>query len=246
MNKRAVTSDEIIERDEIEKSLKTSTYITDEWWEAVLAKTHPKVNVPNYNQSNSNEVFSNETEGLSIGLDDLYKASSSDNDNSSVRNEINKKSIQKLSKNQAMAIKKYPTIVEFLGQENGDKIAKKILSEMNTYISEIVKKNSKEANDYAITCEADKQNLKQYFQGDGWLCRVTASGPFRGDEAIYYSRERDIARVLRRQEENDHVKYSDVTDQFNLVYEVEEGDFSKIEEVVSEIKSDDNQVREIK
>ena len=127
-----------------------------------------------------------------------------------------------ISRNQAMALKKYPTLVEFLGRPEGEKVAKRIAGDMNVLMAELVSANSKEANNCAKICKAEKQNLRQYFQGEDWICRVTASGPFRGDEAIYYSRDKDVACVLRRSEDDGEVHYSDISDQFNIIYEAEQ------------------------
>lgn len=133
-----------------------------------------------------------------------------------------------ISRNQAMALKKYPTLVEFLGRPEGEKVARRISGDMNVLMAELVEANSKEANNCAKTCKAEKQNLRQYFQGKDWVCRVTASGPFRGDEAIYYSRDKDVACVLRRSESNGQVNYADISDQFNLIYEAGQGEIPVI------------------
>ena len=132
----------------------------------------------------------------------------------------------KLSKNQAIAIKKYPTLIEFLGRAEGETIAKQIVTEINVKMADIININSKEANSYAVTCTADKHNLKQYFKSDNWLCRVTASGPFTGEEAIYFSKDSDIACVLKKSKVNGEIKYSDISGQFNIVYDFEEGKIS--------------------
>jgi len=142
-----------------------------------------------------------------------------------------------ISRNQALAIKKYPTLVEFLGRPEGVQIAREVAGEINKLMSKLVAANSKEANEFAVTCKADKHNLKQYFRGEDWLCRVTASGPFRGDEAIYYSREKDVACVLRREEAADgSIKYADISDRFNLIFEAESGEIpsEEIEQTVEE------------
>jgi hypothetical protein len=135
-----------------------------------------------------------------------------------------------VSRNQAMALKKYPTLVEFLGRPEGEKVARRIASDMNLLMAELVEANSKEANACAKICKADKQNLRQYFQGEDWICRVTASGPFRGEEAIYYSHDKDVACVLRRSESNGEVHYTDISDQFNIIYEAEQGEIPVIAE----------------
>ena len=271
--RRTETSAERAECEEIEKSLKTSSYLTDDFWENIHSGIKPqKSYVPNYKQPTKGEMLSGtsqsrvaESDGLHMDLEGFYKTASDGMSPDQLHNamqdayptkegeqstfvagsplpnipppsQINTNRVG-LSKNQAMAIKKYPVLVEFLGRDGGEKIAKKISGEMNLVMAEIVHENSKEANENAIMCKADKQNLREYFVGDGWACRVTASGPFRGDEVIYYHRAKDLACVLRKSETDEGVKYSDVSDQFNVIYEAEEGDISPaniVEEPVEE------------
>lgn len=104
------------------------------------------------------------------------------------------------------------------------------MGKVNEILAEKIASNSKLANEYALVCEADGHNLKQYFAGKNgdsqWLCRVTASGPFRGDEAIYYSRDKNIARVLRKSGAPPKLEFTDITEQFNLIFEPADGEIS--------------------
>jgi hypothetical protein len=215
------------EQEAIQKTLKVSSYL-DDVLESIHSGAPPKVNVPNYREPTKAELMSipSEVYGEHMDLGGLeFKGSEQPIKTAAVPSlpaEPNKPRFV-ISRNQAMALKKYPTLIEFLGQSHGEKIAKQILQQMNVLVAEAVNKNSKEANECAVACKADKQNLKQYFQGEDWLCRVTASGPFRGDEAIFYSKDKDVACVLRKLNEDGTVKYTDVSSQFNLIYEAGEG-----------------------
>ncbi|MHA2279501.1 MAG: hypothetical protein ACXAC5_01230 [Promethearchaeota archaeon] len=239
-----------MERQEIETSLKTSSYLTDEFWESIHSGIKPKTTpVPNYRQPTRGELYGqvdSEMQGIHMDMDGFLKSAANNmspeelsvamHDTHSPREDgettfqghplpqthSNRPKLT-LSRNQAMAIKKYPTLVEFLGRPEGDKIAKEINGHMNAAMSDLIHSNSKQANEYAMACRADKQNLREYFQGDGWVCRVTASGPFRGDEAIYYSHDKDLACVLRKSDVSGQVRYADVSSQFNLIYETGEG-----------------------
>ena len=232
------------EEQEIENSLKVSSYL-DDVFEAIHTGAAPKVKVPNYKNPTRGEIYSeiaSESQGLSINFDSIT-AGMSDQQVKTAMSDVmpERQGDQKtfadgdspiidnrpktwISRNPALALKKYPTLIEFLGRTEGEKVARRISGDMNVLMAELIEANSKEANDCAKTCQAEKQNLRQYFQGEDWICRVTASGPFRGDEAIYYSRDKDVACVLRRSEYNGQVNYADISDQFNLIYEVEQGE----------------------
>lgn len=123
----------------------------------------------------------------------------------------------RISANQHRALRKFPSLIDFLGQEDGEKIAQKVMAEINVILASRIQKNSHEAHEYALECKADKQNLRQYFKGDDWVCRVTVSGPFRGDEAIYYAHDSDSAHILRRSGDG----YVDATQAFNVIHEVQ-------------------------
>ena len=228
-----------LEEREIEKSLKTSTYLDDSFWEAIHKGAAPKVNVPNYGTATEPKGFGMDFEGFytdaagQLSPDQMKTAMANAH---SPREDSQQtfagttaaaapplRSGLHVTRNQAMALKKYPTLIEFLGRAEGETVAKRITGDMNVIMADVVGANSKEANVNAITCKADKQNLKQYFKGDGWLCRVTASGPFQGDEAIYYHKDKDVACVLRRSEIDGEVRYSDISESFNIIYEAEQG-----------------------
>ena len=121
----------------------------------------------------------------------------------------------KVSENQFNAIRKFPSVVEFLGTEVGEKIAHKIMGDMNSLIVEQIQINSSLVHDHAKQCIAKKQNIHQFFQGDGWVCQVTANGPFTGSEAFYYKEDEDKAYILRRHGS----RYDDVSDQFNVIHD---------------------------
>ena len=126
----------------------------------------------------------------------------------------------KASKNQVKALQKYPSLIEFLGQdEYGEKIAEKILADLRSFMIEKLGENAKLASKFATVCVVDKHNIKQFFQGEDWLCKITASGPFRGDETIYYSRDHDKAVILRKNGE----EFYDVSSGFNMIAESREG-----------------------
>jgi hypothetical protein len=217
---------------EIEKSLKASTYL-DAAFEAIHAGTAPKINVPNYNQGGSlgsGQSISNESEGFSM-FDPMFgngfsKLASSEDPPPPLMSQGSSHNTNtlRLSKNQMMAINKYPTLIEFLGQEGGERLATQLQGKVNEILAERIAFNSKQANAFALACEADGHNIKQYFAGEKWLCRVTASGPFRGDEAIYYSKDKNVARVLRKSGAPPKLEFADITDQFNLIFEPVEGE----------------------
>lgn len=122
-----------------------------------------------------------------------------------------------ISARQYTALQKYPALIEILGSEEGDKIAQSILYKVNEVMVDKISANSQEINKHAQTCKADRHNIKQYFVGDDdeWVCVITASGPFRGDEAFYYDKEKDDARILRKVDG----EYADVTPHFNMIHE---------------------------
>jgi len=238
------------EEEEIQKSLHVSSYL-DEVYEALHTGAAPKISVPNYKTPTRGEIYSeiaSEKQGLSMDFDSLTQNVSDDQMKTAMANTLPERNGDQktfsehsnkprftISRNQAIALKKYPTLVEFLGRPEGEKVAKHLAADMNILMAELVSANSKEANNFAKVCKAEKQNLRQYFQGEDWICRVTASGPFRGDEAIYYSRDKDVACILRRSEAGEQVHYADISDQFNIIYEVEQGKIPVIAEPEEEI-----------
>jgi len=144
------------------------------------------------------------------------------NPNSNAVRSLKKTAVQSepqytVSKNQFLAIKKYPSLVEHLGTPEGDKLAQVMLAEVNVSIADKIEKNSKVASDFARTCKAERQNLQQYFVGEEekWMCKVTASGPFRGDEAFFYNKDSDKSYIVRKVGE----KWEDLSDDFNIVHE---------------------------
>lgn len=141
------------------------------------------------------------------------------------------------SPNQINAIVKFPALIEFLGSDDdvATKIANKIMCECNSLLVGKIGENSRKLNKYAGECKTDRQNMKQYFIGTDdetdktWACVVTACGPFRGDEAIYFDKKTMAPHVLRvvsyetpeGEEENRAV---DVSANFNVVFDYGEED----------------------
>ncbi len=125
----------------------------------------------------------------------------------------------KLSKNQLRALKRYPALIEFLGGGQGEEIAKNILAQVNKIVVKKVEANTKEVHKNVHACQATGQNIKTYFVGDDaegqWVCCVIASGPFRGDEAVYYKAAEDKSYVIRKSNDD----WSNVTREFNVVHE---------------------------
>lgn len=127
-----------------------------------------------------------------------------------------------ISANQAKAIQKWGALVEFLGKDGvGDKIAKKMVSEINVMAVQKIGENSGKFHKCAKLCTASGQNIKQYFQGDDWVCCVTASGIFTGDEVVYYKRDEDKAYILKTSE--NQKEFQDVTYKFNVIHEYRDG-----------------------
>jgi len=122
-----------------------------------------------------------------------------------------------VSPRQWKAIQKYPALVEFLGSEHGEKIASQIAEKVNSLMVHALGENAKKLSKYAYSCEAVGKNLKQFYvnKDDGWVCQITANGPFRGDEAIYYNPDKDRPYVLRLRGK----EYEDVSTIFNVVHE---------------------------
>lgn len=124
-----------------------------------------------------------------------------------------------VSKNQQKAIERFPALIDFLGQEDyGDKIASLIASTVHNMVVSKIENNTKTVNKYAHLCTSKNNNIKMYFKDAGWLCCVTASGPFRGDEIIQYDKQTDKQYILRRIGK----KIEDVTDNFQVVREFSE------------------------
>lgn len=210
------------EAEDIVRSLKVSSYM-DNILDNITTGSSNHTPVPNYGQESNSGLTANESGGEHMG--DLFEVVAGGIPLESLapptmgmakqsRTETNKPKIS-ISQLQYKAIQKYPSLVEFLGSTHADKIAQKLLTEVNVVIAQKIGENSQEIHEDAITCEADRHNLKQYFKGPDWICRVTASGPFTGNEAIFYSTEHDSAFVLSK----DGSKYSDITHRFNIIHE---------------------------
>lgn len=126
--------------------------------------------------------------------------------------------LQYISPRQAQALAKFPALIEFLGMDEGEEIANEIAAKVNEMMVVKIGKNAKSLSKYAQTCVADKQNLKQYYVGpdQSWACEVIASGPFRGDEVLFYDPEQDKSFVLRGKNNQD------VSSDFNLIHQYAE------------------------
>ena len=121
-----------------------------------------------------------------------------------------------ISKRQWTAIQKFPALIEFLGTSDGEKIARRIAGEITSLVVDKVGENSRALSKFAKDCKMEKSNVRQYFKGEDWVCRITANGPFRGDEYIYYDKDRDIPKILRRASEK---RYTNVSGEFNIIHE---------------------------
>ena len=126
--------------------------------------------------------------------------------------------LQYISPRQAHALEKFPALIEFLGMEEGEGIAKEVAAKVNEIMVVKIGENAKGLSKYAQTCVADKQNMKQFYVGPDktWACEVIASGPFRGDEVLYYDPEQDKSYVLRGKSN------TDVSSDFNLIHQYAE------------------------
>ena len=124
---------------------------------------------------------------------------------------------QGLSSNQVKALQKYPALIDVLGSDEGEKIVKEIAAKVTSLVVEKIGANTKQVNKFATSCIADRQNIKQYFVGENeeWACCVTASGPFRGDESIWFDPETDKAAILRASKDD----YVNVSEGFNVIHE---------------------------
>jgi len=123
-----------------------------------------------------------------------------------------------ISQRQWNAIQKYPALIEFLGSEHGDKIATEVASKVASIMVQSLGENAKKLSKHAYSCESVGKNIKQFFvnQEEGWVCQVTANGPFRGDEALYYNPDQDKPYVLRLRGK----EYEDVSGFFNVIHEM--------------------------
>lgn len=242
-------------KEEIDKSLKVSSYV-DDIYNAITNKTQVKTGIvpdlsPNQTASRSKgggeSMLSNEGGFLfskEERQDHIYKtalstlgakgmlsiASSELNENQDEympshevvqQPELRRQNI--LSQNQIIALKKYPALVDLLGTDEGDNIVKDILAKVNERLVVKIASNSTEVNPTQCKgCITEKQNIKTFFvpTDEKWVCVVTANGPFRGDEAILYSPEKDNSQILRKVNDD----YENVTHLFNIIHELKEKD----------------------
>lgn len=123
-----------------------------------------------------------------------------------------------ISQRQWTAIQKYPALIEFLGSEHGEAIATEVATKIASVMVSSLDENAKKLSKYAHSCESAGRNIKQFFvnKDEGWVCQVTANGPFRGDEALYYNSEQDKPYVLRLRGK----EYEDISASFNVIHEV--------------------------
>lgn len=215
---------------EIRNSTKVSSYFDDIIDDVYNGKPMRKGRVPNYSdRANARGGLSNETGGISM-YDTL---ASSDLGASSVGFILKNAATEApttpvprltardlLSENQKRALQKYPALIEFLGTEDAKPLISQIAEQVRNYVVTKIAHNSQEISKFAQNCVVDKHNVKQYFVGEdeSWACMITASGPFRGDEAFYYKQAEDKAFILRKI--ND--EYVDVTKDFNVIHEFAE------------------------
>lgn len=233
-------SEDRVLQEEISRSTKVSSYL-DGVYEAITTGdiSAAKAQVPNYGTGRTqNSSFAHETGGIPMNMQGLFLASANalgeDGISHAMQNTLQAReqgdptfknaaqgqqnmprAAARISENQFRAIKKYPSVVEFLGTEYGAKIANQIFSEMNTLLADQIQKNTQLVHDNAKMCVAQKQYLHHFFQGTGWACKVTANGPFRGDEAFYYKEDEDKCFILRRIGS----RYEDVSREFNITHD---------------------------
>ncbi|KKK56628.1 hypothetical protein LCGC14_3062610, partial [marine sediment metagenome] len=156
------------EEQEIKKSLRVSNYL-DDVYEAIHTGAAPKINVPNYQQVTRAEIYSQiESEGLSMDFDSVTASMSEGQiktamadahperqdgpktfSTASSSSSTDNRPRFTISRSQAMALKKYPTLIEFLGRPEGEKVAKRIAGDMNILMAELIAANSREANNCA-------------------------------------------------------------------------------------------------
>lgn len=222
-------------RDEIEASLKVSSYADHILDKLLYNKEIPKGMVPDLSTPGVKNAYSNE--GSMLGTADLFQTAAGalgadglvtamDSSPLLKTAAVNKpaqpvapaKPKLHVSANQLNALKRYPALVEFLGGPDGEKLANQILLTVNLTLADKISVNTKAVNKYAQGCKAEKQNIKAYFVGedDEWVCCVIASGPFRGDEAFYYKLAEDKSFVLRKIGN----EYHDVSSEFNVIHEL--------------------------
>ena len=98
---------------------------------------------------------------------------------------------------------------------------KVIAEKVNELLVVKIGKNAQSISKFASACVADRQNIKQFYVGpnNSWVCCVIASGPFRGDEALYFDKDSGKCAVIRQYGQ----RYEDVSEKFNIVHEYAEG-----------------------
>lgn len=181
--------------------------------------------LPGMNMTDNNQVF-NAMYKTASGISSLHEhpelldaaAAEISTSESSHQHSSQSTPQYKISARQYYACQKFPALVSFLGTEEGEKLAKDIAEKVNELLVSKLGENAKSIGKYAHSCVADRQNIKQYYVGENneWLCQVTANGPFRGDEAIYYNEKDDKAYVLRLRGK----EYEDVSQNFNIIHEI--------------------------
>lgn len=234
--RRNKTPEDVAFEKEFNKSMSVSSY-TDEIFDAIQEGRPVSENIipdfsggmPNKRGSTSNEsdslfVMNTHDTMLNVaasmgGIETIIQSTPQTMEKKSSKKNIESdlsKPKYTISTNQFQALKKYPSLIEFLGTASGERIAQSIIGEVNIILAEKIEENTKIISKTAASCKSVKQNLKQFFVGenDEWVCEVTANGPFRGDEAFYYKTSEDKAYVLRKSGED----FQDVTSEFNVVH----------------------------
>lgn len=247
-NRRAESPEERAERQEIEASTKVSSYLDNVYEAISTGNMNAaRANVPNYSSGNRSNMYAHESggepmnldgfvgtaaailgeDGVNVALQDTYRPNPDGNytfANSSTEQQEEQpaqspaKAGTRVTENQFRAIVKFPEIVEFLGSEKGSKVANRIRADINHLLAEQIEKNTKVSHEYARSCVAQNQFIHHFFQGDGWACKVTASGPFRGDESFYYHQPEDKSFILRKIGN----RYEDVSASFNVTHDYRE------------------------
>lgn len=219
------------EEKQIVDSLKVSSHLDSVYNKLVHGTPISGDSVPNYGELNG---LSNENSSLfsfdPSKNDNLFKISSQVvgvptivagfNESISQPQTMEKQSSKpkmSISKNQAIALSKWPSLIEVLGTSYGEKIAKEILVKLNEVIIDKIVKNTQQHNKFIYAGQNEKSNMKFFYksENDSWICCVTASGPFRGDEIVYYSPDDDEVSILRMADK----EFYDVSEEFNVVHE---------------------------
>ena len=214
-------------KEEIDASTKVSSYLGDVY-EALSTGGPVQANVPDHSMGGSiqgPEPIHMDIDNVVGMLEGSVEMPQPAPGNSVPNLQKTASSQMKISQNQHRALQRFPALIEFLGQDDyGDQIAQIVADKLREMVIAKVEANTKLVNKTAQVCIAKNNNIKMYFKTDEYVCCVTASGPFRGDEIIQYNAKDDRSYILRML---DKKRVTDVSDEFQMVREmntVEEDD----------------------